>query len=227
MELLEAKKNAGYKAAELVEQGMTVGLGTGSTVHFFLEKLVERIKLGLQVKAVASSEQTAIYAKQHGIPLVDINTLTHLDLTIDGADEIDEQMRLIKGGGGALLREKILAYMSHKMIVIADETKLCSSLGKSLLPIEITPFAVRVTQRAIDKLVDFSTIRKQKDGSFFLTDNGNFIIDAKISTLLKTPELLDLDLKSIPGVIETGFFFNLATSMIISFLDGNLILRSK
>ena len=149
MEQEKIKQAVGHKAADLIQDGMLVGLGTGSTVFYFIEKLIERVKDGLHIRAVSSSLRSAELASKGGIPLIDINTLSHLDITVDGADEIDHEKRMIKGGGGALLREKIVASMSKEMIVVVDESKLSAKLGRCKLPVEVIPFAHEVTHKKI------------------------------------------------------------------------------
>ncbi len=221
------KKQAGYLAASFVQNGMTVGLGTGSTARYFIEKLSERIKTEhLNIKAVASSSKSLELAKQGGIPTIDINTLTHIDLTVDGADEIDAKKRMIKGGGGALLREKIVASMSKEMVVIVDETKVVPLLGRHKLPVEIVCFAHEVTLRLIKKLGFAAAFRKQdKNDDYYVTDNGNYIIDVQFSSPLEHPEKEHSLIKEIPGVVETGFFFHLAGRVIIAFADGQVVIK--
>jgi ribose 5-phosphate isomerase A len=219
------KKQAGTLASSFVQNGMTIGLGTGSTAGYFIEKLSERIKLeNLTIKAVASSSRSLELAKQGGIPTIDINTLSSIDLTVDGADEIDTKKRMIKGGGGALLREKIVASMSKEMIVIVDETKLVPLLGCRKLPVEVVCFAHEVTLRLIQKL-GFSASFRKKEKEYYLTDNGNYIIDVQFSSPLQNPEKENSLIKEIPGVVETGFFFHLAGRVIIAFSDGQVVIK--
>lgn len=217
------KKNIGIAAANLVQNGMTVGLGTGSTAHCFIESLIERCKLGLKIQAVASSQASLSQAKQGGIPVIDINKITSIDMTIDGADEIDPLKQMIKGAGGALLREKILATMSHEMVVIIDESKLVSKLGKRSLPVEILPFACLATIHRLEKMGYKGAWRKDENGSFFITDNGNYIFDIQFDTLRDHPKQDHEAIIQLPGVIETGFFFNLAGRVIIGFADGQIV----
>ncbi len=215
------KDKIGAYAAELIKPGMTVGLGTGSTAACFIEHLGKR---GLKIQAVASSEASLKLAKKVGIPLIDINSITHLDLTVDGADEIDEKKRMIKGGGGALVREKIVASMSKEMIVIVDSSKLVSKLGKHPLPVEILPFAYKVTEHAINKLGYNGSFRKQGN-HFYITDNGNYVYDIHFPTLCENPEKDNENLIHLPGVIDTGFFFHLAGRVIVGFEDGQIVVR--
>lgn len=214
------KKAAAQEAVKLIEDGMRVGLGTGSTAKFFIEALGEICKKGLSITAVATSESSTNLAKKLHIPLVDINAIDYLDITVDGADEIDHQLRMIKGGGGALLREKIVATMSTTVVAIVDSEKVVKHLGKFPLPVEILPFATAATLAAINKLSFFPVIRLQKDGSIYVTDNGNYIADIKLPYPCLHPEEDDKRLREIPGVLETGFFLNLATMAIVGHPDG-------
>lgn len=217
-----AKQAAGEAAIDFVKSGMLIGLGTGSTTAFFIKSLIDRCKSGLKIKAVATSMRSYQQAYAGGIPLIDINTISTLDLTIDGADEIDGQKRMIKGGGGALLREKIVAAMSAEMIVIVDEKKIVQKLGKFPLPLEILPFGFRATLKHIEALGYKPMIRKTPEGEDFITDNGNNIFDIRYSESMETPEAENDRLLRIPGVIETGFFFNLAKKVIVGYDDGHV-----
>ncbi len=221
------KKKAGYIAASFIQNGMTVGLGTGSTAKYFIEKIIERVKTeDLKTYVVASSNKSLEQAKNGGLCTVDINTIDSIDITVDGADEIDSKKRMIKGGGGALLREKIVASMSKEMIVIVDETKVVPFLGYHKLPIEVTPFANYVTLRRIQKLGVLADFRKKDNtDEYFITDNGNYIIDIKFASPLENPEKQDALIREIPGVVETGFFFHLAGRVIIAFADGQVIVK--
>lgn len=214
------KKRVGTFAAELIEEGSLVGLGTGSTAYFFIERLAERCHSGLHIQAVASSHASYELAQKKGIPLADIDTLTHIDITVDGADAVDPQKRLIKGGGGALLREKIIATMSKEVIIIVDDSKLLKTLGSHPLPVEIVPFATQATKHQIEALGFTGTYRKTLDGSPFITDNHNLIFD--ITSPLSSPELVHTALMQLPGVVETGLFFNLATQILIGHADGTI-----
>lgn len=220
------KKTVAYKAAELIENGMHIGLGTGSTIFFFIERLVQRCKEGLKIRAIASSEQSLRQAKTGGIPLLDIDTVTALDLTVDGADEIDPQKRMIKGGGGAHVREKIVATMSREMIVVIDESKLVPALGKRKLPVEVLPFARNAILHHIGKAGYKGEFRKKSDGSLFITDNGNLLIDIHFDTPRKNPEQDHETLIHVPGVVDTGFFFNLAGRVIVGFADGQVVIKT-
>jgi ribose 5-phosphate isomerase A len=224
MSITEIKKAVGYKAAELIENGMLVGLGTGSTAFFFIEKLAQRCQEGLKIHAVASSNQSFEQAKQGEIPLLNIDQVTILDVAVDGADEIDPQKRMIKGGGGAHVREKIIASMSREMIVIVDESKLVQTLGKCKLPVEILPFAKNATYHSILKMGYPAEFRSTKNQDLFITDNGNLIVDIDLKTARAAPEEIHETLIHIPGVVDTGFFFNLAGRVIVGFKDGQVII---
>lgn len=220
--MIEAcKKAAAAKAATLVEDGMIVGLGTGSTAAYFIEALG---KSGKKVQTVASSKTSYDLAKTAGLKLIDLNSLKSIDLYVDGADEIDPSKQMIKGGGGALLREKILAHMSSEMTVIVDETKLVSRLGTCPLPIEILPFGLSATLHHLHQLGYRGTLRHKPDGTPLLTENGNLIFDIKLSTTSPI-EQDHLRISAIPGVIETGFFQNQAGRVIIGFKDGSIVVQ--
>jgi ribose 5-phosphate isomerase A len=219
------KKAVGYQAAELIQDGMRVGLGTGSTAFFFIERLIQRCKEGLKVHTAASSQHSFQQARNGGIPLLDINNLTTLDVTVDGADEIDPKKRMIKGGGGAHVREKILATMSHELIIIVDESKLVPELGTCKLPVEVLPFAHRATLHRIEKAGYKGTFRTASDGSLFVTDNHNLIVDIEFEKTRNQPEDDHEILIHLPGVVDTGFFFNLAGRVIIGFFDGQIVIK--
>lgn len=227
MNQVNAKRAAGQHAATFIENGMIVGIGTGSTAHYFIEALILKCKEGMKIKAAASSSQSAEIARAGGIPIFDINELTHIDLTIDGADEIDPQMRMIKGGGGAHVREKILATASAEMIVIIDESKLVSVLGQTKLPVEILPFGSSFTRRKIENLGFTGKWRCSGSSSLnqelFVTDNGNFLFDIYFQTPPEIPEKMHADLIQLPGVVDTGFFFNIARRVIIGKSDGSTL----
>jgi ribose 5-phosphate isomerase A len=219
------KKAVGYKAAECVENGMRIGLGTGSTAFFFIERLIQRHQQeGLKIQAIASSQRSFQQAKDGRIPMLDIDEVASLDITVDGADEIDSQKRMIKGGGGALVREKIVASMSRELIVIIDQSKRVTSLGKCKLPVEILPFARNATLHHIAKAGYRAEFRKKPEGALYITDNGNLIIDIHFDKLRHTPEEDHETLIRIPGVIDTGFFFNLVSKIIVGFADGQVII---
>jgi ribose 5-phosphate isomerase A len=217
-----AKKAAGKAAADLVQSGMVVGLGTGSTASYFIDALIERIKnQKLHISAVATSEQSAVRAVQGGIPLRDINQITKIDLTVDGADAIDPKKRMIKGGGGAHLREKIVAAMSDQMVIIVDPSKEVEQFGGVPLPVEILPFAYRSTIQHIEAEGFKGKLRHNQNGAIYVTDNGNYIFDIALDNNMKDLEAVDLLLHLIPGVLATGFFLGLATLVIVGYPDGH------
>lgn len=219
------KKAAAIEALKFVKPGMNIGLGTGSTANHFIEALAAKVKEGLDIKGVATSKASEELAEKLGIPLTKLQMNPHLDLTVDGADEFDSEFRLIKGGGGALLREKIVASSSRFMVVIADESKQVKKLGKFPLPVEILVFGSKATiwkvERAfkILKLDAAINVRRTKDGELFLTENGNFILDCSIGAIPE-PERLETLLNSIPGVIETGLFIGICGIVLMGTPKG-------
>ncbi|WP_238650019.1 ribose-5-phosphate isomerase RpiA [Paenibacillus piscarius] len=217
---MNVKQLAAEKAVEYVQDGMRVGLGTGSTAYWAIQKLGERVSGGLQITAVATSQASEDQARELGIPLVSFGEVDRLDLTIDGADELDGELQLIKGGGGALLREKIVAMGSDRMIVIADESKAVSTLGKFPLPVEIVPFAWEWTVADLAKLGCKPELRRSGDG-LYKTDNGNYIADCHFGAIASAPELA-LSLQRIPGVVEHGLFIGIASIAIIGKSDGTI-----
>jgi len=215
MNIEEIKKKLGEKAADLVENNSIVGLGTGTTASYFIKSLAKKCTQGLKIKAIASSNQSFDLAKQLNINLVDFNEIDYIDLYIDGADEVNEKKQMIKGRGGSLLREKILAYSSKKIIIMIDYTKYVKTLGKALLPVEVTPFGHLFTKKILEEYGYLSAIRKKNDSDFYITDNNNYIIDIKCSKLLDSPKHDHFLIKTVPGVIETGIFIDLADTILI------------
>jgi ribose 5-phosphate isomerase A len=225
MSIDDIKCKIGTLAGDLVQNGMTVGLGTGTTAFYFIKRLMERCQEGLEIQAVASSTASLKQAHDGGIPMIDIENVASIDLTVDSADEIDRQKQMIKGGGGALLREKIVATMSKEMIVIVDETKLSEKLGRSKLPVEIVPFAHHYTKSSLEKLGYSGEFRRTAQGLLFMTDNGNLILDLKLDPASTNPREDHVRIREIPGVVETGFFFDLAQRVIIGYKDGKVQIR--
>jgi ribose 5-phosphate isomerase A len=217
-----AKKSAGYAAANLIEEGMLVGLGTGSTTAFFLEALAKRCRDGLSIHAVATSQNSLQKAQIAGIPLLDSDAVDSLDLTVDGADELDPHKNMIKGGGGALLREKLVALASKEMVVIIDESKLVKQLGGAPLPVEIVRFACKTTIKRLEAIGYEGTIRFKESGDLFITDNGNYIFDIHIHSAINEPEKEHEKIKLIPGVVETGLFFHIAGRVVVGYQNGNV-----
>lgn len=216
-----AKKAAGDYAAGLIQDGMRVGLGTGSTAASFISALVERHRCGLRVEVIATSERTQALAVKGGLPVLDQESVTSLDITVDGADEIDRHKRMIKGGGGALLREKIVASMSREMVVIIDESKQVPLLGKFPLPIEISPFAHRATIAALERK-GYEGVLRMDGNTPYKTDSGHLIFDIKFHNTLEKPEHEESVIRTIPGVITTGFFFGLAGRVVVGQSDGTV-----
>lgn len=213
---------AAEAALQHVENGMRLGIGTGSTADEFVRLLAEKVASGFDVKGVPTSERTARLCLELGVPLFSLDELPELDLTIDGADEVDNSLRLIKGGGGAHLREKIVASASERMIVIADESKLVDVLGQFPLPIEVMPFGMASTRIAIERLANqlglsgelIQRLRTGKDEAY-ITDGGHFILDASFGRI-PDAEALAAGLSVIPGVVEHGLFLNMADAAIIA-----------
>jgi ribose 5-phosphate isomerase A len=223
---IEAQKRAASaRALDYVQPGMRLGLGSGSTARHFVELLGERVQAGLRLICVPTSESTRSDAERLGIPLSTLDETPELDLTIDGADEIAPDLTLIKGGGGALLREKIVASASARMIVIADESKWVLVLGRFPLPIEVVPFGLAATRRAVEAACAAAgspgpaLLRRAKDGHAFVTDGGHFILDAALERISDPRGLADR-LAGIAGVVEHGLFIGLAQTAILAGADG-------
>jgi ribose 5-phosphate isomerase A len=216
----DLRRLAAAAALDEVRPGMTIGLGTGRTAEHFVRFLGERVRAGLDVVGVATSERTAALARSVSFPLTTLDARPVLDLAVDGTDEIDAKLRLIKGGGGALLREKIIATAAKRMIVIAEESKLVESLGAFPLPVEIVPFGAGATRLAIERslanigLQATITVRHAGDGPL-ATDNGNIIVDIFFGRI-PDPDRLARELDAITGVVEHGLFIGLATAAIIA-----------
>jgi ribose 5-phosphate isomerase A len=230
MDAREMKIKAAAAALAHVENGMRLGIGTGSTAEEFVRLLAEKVADGFRVEGVPTSERTARLCVELGVPLKSLDELPELDLTIDGADEVDARLTLIKGGGGALLREKIVAAASSRVIVIADESKLVETLGAFALPIEVNIFGLVATRIAIEKtasklgLSGSLDLRQAGDGNF-TTDGGHYIIDASFGRI-PDAEALSSQLNAIPGVVEHGLFLNMAALAIIAGPAGVRELRA-
>jgi ribose 5-phosphate isomerase A len=207
-----------------------LGLGTGSTAARFVDLVGQKVKAGLRVRCVPTSEATRVQAERLGIPLITLDQQPFLDITVDGADELDGELRLIKGGGGALLIEKIVATASGRMVVIADASKQVETLGRFPLPVEIVRFGFGATRNMIEVLAADAGCRgeiKQRmrpDGQPFVTDSGNFILDCAFGRI-EEPEALDEALKLIPGVVENGLFLGIADAAIVAGPDGVVMLE--
>ena len=226
------KRQAAARALQEVRGGMKLGLGTGSTAKHFVDLLGEKVRAGLDVVGVPTSEATRAQAEQCGVRLTTLDEIDRLDLTVDGADEIDGALNLVKGGGGALLREKIVAAASDRMIVIADETKWVDALGRFPLPVEVIPFGLAATRRAMAGAFAESgvsgqmVLRKGEDGHVFVTDGGHWIIDAHLGRIEDAPRLADR-LSLIPGVVEHGLFIGLAHMAVLAGAQGIRVVERR
>jgi ribose 5-phosphate isomerase A len=210
---MDPKKRAAEAAVEYIAEGMIVGLGTGSTACWAIRRIAEKVREGFQIQAAASSIHSEELAQELGIPLVPLSQINYLDITIDGADEVDSQLNLIKGGGGALLREKILAYYSKQFIVIVDESKLVQRLGRFPLPVEITPFAANLTLSKLAELGSSPRLRRY-EGKPFITDNGNWIADCSFDSI-GDPAALSTYIHAVPGIVDHGLFLHEMVDMVV------------
>jgi ribose 5-phosphate isomerase A len=221
------KEEAARRALGLVRPGMKLGLGTGTTARWFVDLVGAEVKRGLEIVCVGTSEATEAQARSLGIPLSTLDEIAELDLTVDGADEIDPQLRLIKGGGGALLREKIVAAASKRMAVIADSSKLVERLGAFPLPVEVVPFGLAATRRHIEgTIADLGLagpLRLRGGPKPFVTDGGHYILDCSLGAI-DDPERLGKSLSMIPGVVEHGLFVGFARTAIIAGAEGVRVL---
>ena len=227
----DQKRSAALKALDYVEDGMRLGLGTGSTAVHFVDALGERVAGGLNVLCVPTSEATAAQARGLNIPLTTLDETPALDVTVDGADELDGDLVLIKGGGGALLREKIVATSSHRMVVIADASKRVEVLGAFPLPVEVIPFGAEATARAMAEVAgklgcEGGITQRLKDGEPFITDGGHYIYDCAFGQIKDAPAL-DAALNRIPGVVENGLFVSIASVVLIGTDDGVDVLTAS
>jgi ribose 5-phosphate isomerase A len=221
--VISEKQRSAEAACEYVKDGMIVGLGTGSTAEFAVKKIGELVRNGLSIRGIATSDSTKILAESEGIPLIDFSETMFIDLTIDGADEIDANLNMIKGGGAALLREKIVASASREEIIIVSVSKLVQQLGAFPLPVEVIPFGWQVVFNQLESLQGNPELRL-KQGQPSVTDQGNFIVDCHFRKI-ENPEQLEQHLNMIPGVVENGLFINLCTRMIMA--DGeNIIIKN-
>lgn len=217
---MDSKQRAGTRAAEFVEDGMTVGLGTGSTAYWLVERLGQRVREGLHVRCIPTSRRTEEQALALGIPLISFSDVQQLDLAIDGADEIGPSLALIKGGGGALLREKLVARAARRFVVIADASKRVETLGQFPLPVEVVPFAWEVTARGVAEVTNAEPLLRRDDrAEIYLTDNGNYILDCRCREI-RDPERTERALKLLTGVVECGLFVNMADLAIVATGDA-------
>jgi ribose 5-phosphate isomerase A len=223
--MINEKRIVGEKAAEFIKDGMVVGLGTGSTVFYTITKLGELVREGLSIRGISTSLHTEHLAKQCGISLVNFDEIDHIDVAIDGADEVNPDLELIKGGGGALLREKIIAKAASTFIVVADTSKMVNMLGAFRLPIEVQPFGFQMTEKHIRALGCLPELRLL-DGNPYITDNGNYIFDCKFPGI-PNPQDLEQKLNLIPGVVENGLFVGMADIVITLDQEKNIFKKVR
>jgi ribose 5-phosphate isomerase A len=219
------KAAAARKSLEYVKNGMVVGLGTGSTATFAIQFLGEQVRDGLKIRGIPTSRASAELAQSLGIPLTSFDEVDHTDVTIDGADEVAPGLALIKGGGGALLHEKIVAAASHRLVIVADEHKLVQRLGRFPLPVEVIPFAAGSVRRKLEALGANPVLRSGHDGSTFITDEGNYIFDCHYGEILDPPAVAQ-SLKSITGLVEHGLFLGLASVAIVAGPEGSRVIEA-
>jgi len=220
-----AKQAAAERAVEYVEEGMTVGLGTGSTAAYAIRRIAERVRAGLNIKAVATSQRSTELAEALGMAVHDLSTVSEIDLTIDGADEVDADFCLIKGGGAALLREKIVATISRKVLTVVDSSKVKEVLGEFPLPVEVVRFGWPITKRQVEALGCTST-RREREGQAVVTDEGHYLLDCHFGPIAQ-PRDLAFTLNNIPGVVENGLFVDLTDHLIVGYEDGHVEERRK
>jgi ribose 5-phosphate isomerase A len=227
LEKEELKKLAGEKAVAYIEDGRIIGLGTGSTVGYTLRKLGKLVREGLKIKGIPTSIHTQRIAKEEKIPLTTLEENPVIDVTIDGADEVDSNLNLIKGGGGALTREKVIAYNSKKVIIVIDDSKIVKALGIDFpLPVEVVKFAWTSTKKTLEKFGCNVDLRKIMEDDPFITDNSNYILDCEFDRI-DNPEQLEIDINNIPGVVENGLFIGLVNEVIVGGKQGILTLEKE
>src|SRR5882757_7979474 len=215
----EAKELAALRSLEFVEPGMVIGLGSGTTATHFIRLLGEKVKRGFNIRGIASSQSSEELAKSFSIPIIDFFQCSEIDVTIDGADEIAPGLALIKGGGGALLREKIVAASSHRLVIVADEHKIVEHLGRFPLPVEVIPFAAGPVKKKLEAIGAHPVLRSGPDGLPYVTDEGNFILDCHYEQILD-PAAVAQTIKSMTGVVEHGLFLGLASVAIVAGPNG-------
>jgi ribose 5-phosphate isomerase A len=220
----EIKKKAAVYAADFIKNKMIVGLGTGTTVYWLIEEVGKRIREGLDIAIVPTSKKTQMLATELNMPIIDLNSIHKISLTIDGADEADPQLDLIKGGGGALLQEKIVAAASEQFIVVVDNSKLVQQLGKFPLPVEVISFGYKQVLQKIRAMGCEDVVLRKRNNQPFITDHGHYILDCFFEKI-NDPLSLNKSLHSIPGVVETGLFINMVNKLIVAFPDGRIETR--
>lgn len=230
----EAKKVAARRVIEeFVRDGMKLGLGSGTTSHFFVRELGKHVANGLKLTCTTTSRSTNDVAREVGIEITDPNDIGELDLTVDGPDEIDGQFNMIKGGGACLLWEKIIAHASKRMICVTDETKIVDHLGAFPLPVEVVQFGWKQTERLVQRVLtehgirDVQIIRRERNGETVVTDSGNFIFDCHCGPVITEPAPLEIELNRIPGVVENGLFTREAAGMVVGCFDGSSYVRMR
>ena len=221
---MDMKKLAGDKAAEYVKDGMVVGLGTGSTAYHMVNAVGEMVKNGLKIQAIPTSKATEAQARELGIPLLTIDELDHVDLAIDGVDEIDPQFNAIKGGGGALYREKVVATLAKEVIWIMDESKLVERLGAFPFPVETVPFGMPFVKRRIADMGAVPILR-MGDGKSYLTDSGNFILDVQFAENTDISQAAE-QIRDMPGVVETGYFGQMCSRIAAGTSSGVKVMEN-
>ena len=227
MEKEELKKLAGEKAVDYIDDGMIVGLGTGSTVEYTLKKLGKLVRSGLKIKGIPTSVHTKRMAIEQEIPLTTLEENSVIDITIDGADEVDSDLNLIKGGGGALAREKIIAFNSKRVVIVIDDSKIVKALGIDFpLPVEVLKFGWTSTQKTLEELGCNVELRKIMGNEPYITDNSNYILDCEFERI-GDPEQLEIDINNIPGVVENGLFIGLVDEVIVGGKQGILTLGKE
>ena len=218
------KEAAARASLRYIQDGQVVGLGTGSTAAHFIKLLGEKVKNGLRIRGIPTSDRSHEFAQSLGIPLITLDDCQEIDVTVDGADEVDPQLRLIKGGGGAALREKIVASATKKLVIVADATKQVTRLGKFPLPVEVIRFAQALVTKRIERLGAHVTVRRNPDGSIYVTDENNHILDCRFGEI-RDPDGLAQQLSEMPGVVEHGLFIGMAS--VVLFARGSEIVEMK
>lgn len=228
----DAKRVAGRRVIEeFVHDGMKLGLGSGTTSHFFVRELGRHVANGMKLTCTTTSRSTIDVAREVGIAITDPNEIGELDLTVDGPDEIDREFNMIKGGGACLLWEKIIAHSSKQMITVCDETKIVDKLGAFPLPVEVVQFAWKQTERMVARLLEEHGIkaeiaRRMRDGQPVVTDSGNFILDCRCN-VIGNPAPLEIELNRIPGVVENGLFTRESAGMVVGCFDGSSYVKMR
>lgn len=219
--IMNGKEAAGKKALEEIQEGMTIGLGTGSTVYFFLKALAEKVAAGFKITGVATSQQTIELAKKWNIPMRALNEVTTIDVTIDGADEVDPDLTGIKGGGGALLYEKMVAKASNRRVWIVDSSKKVEQLGAFPLPVEVIPFGWKHVEAALSEKGYLPKLRRDSEGHPYVTDAHHYILDLHLHSIAD-PVLLAIELDHLTGVVEHGLFIGITEKVLVGYPDGHV-----